>query len=61
MVIPGLYASSMMVLVNDRIAARRETSSMTTLQLDVITDIVSRQPVAEERTMGEPSAVQVAD
>ena len=46
----------MMVLVNDRIAARRETSSMTMLQLDIVTDLA---PVTEEVTEGEPSGTQV--
>ena len=51
-----------MVLVNDRISARRETSSVATLQLDVVlTDMASRQPVTEEVTVGEPSGVQAAD
>ena len=51
-----------MVLVNDRVSARRETSSAATLQLDVVlTDIASRQPVTEEVTEGDPSGVQAAD
>ena len=50
-----------MVLVNDRISARRETSNVATVQLDIVlTDIASRQPVTEEVTEGEPSGVQVA-
>lgn len=60
-VVSGLYASSMMVLVNDRIYARHRTSSVTTLQLDVMTNMVSRQPVSEECTVGEPNGVQAAD
>lgn len=60
-VLSEVYANSLMVLVNDRISARQETSSVATLQLDVVlTDIASR-PVMEEVTEGEPSGVQAAD
>ena len=51
-----------MVLVNDRISARRETPSVATLQLNtVLTDMTSRQPVTDEVTESEPSGVQAAD
>ena len=61
-VLSEVYANSLMVLVNDRVSARRETSSAATLQLDVVlTDIASRQPVTEEVTEGDPSGVQAAD
>ena len=50
-----------MVLVNDRLSAHREASSITTLQVDIATDVTSRQPVTEELTVGELSSIQAAD
>lgn len=60
LVLSEIYAISMMVLVNDKIHARRQTSNTTTLQLDVITDTALRQSVMEDLAEGGPSGVHVA-
>ena len=61
-VLSEVYANSLMVLVNDRISARRETSNVATVQLDIVlTDIASRQPVTEEVMEDEPNGVQAAN